>query len=391
MHHVQPGLENFIESPPGQISGHRIGLLCNPASVDRQLCHARERISKRFPGKLSALYSPQHGFFAAKQDNMIESDDMTDPVLQIPVFSLYGQTRIPTKEMFDPIDILLIDLQDAGTRVYTFIYTMSFCLEAAKKFGKKVIVLDRPNPVGGLMVEGNCLSSEYASYVGRYPIPMRHGLTIGELSLLFNAQYGIGCDLEVIPMKGWKRNMYFQDTGLPWIPPSPNLPTPVSAMVYPGQVLWEGTNVSEGRGTTQPFEIFGAPFMDTGKMLSTLGGNRLPGAVLRQTAFEPTSGKWGKNLCNGFQIHIADAYKYQPYITTLRLLQAVLLHHKDQFKWKSPPYEYEFARRPIDLIIGSADIRRRIENFDDIDEIAASWKRELDTFIEISREFHLYH
>lgn len=388
--HVQTGLENFIESPPGQIAGHRIGLLCNPASVDRQFCHARTCISEQFPGRLCALYSPQHGFFAAKQDNMIESDDITDPVLQAPVFSLYGQTRIPTEEMLDPIDTLIIDLQDAGTRVYTFIYTMSHCLEAAKKFGKKVLVLDRPNPVGGLMVEGNCLSPEYASFVGRYPIPMRHGLTIGELSLLFNVHYGIGCDLEVIPMKGWKRDMYFRDTGLPWIPPSPNLPTPVSAAVYPGQVLWEGTNVSEGRGTTQPFEIFGAPFMDTGKMLSTLGGNTLPGAILRQTAFEPTSGKWSGKLCNGFQIHITDTYKYQPYITTLKLLQAVLLHHKDQFEWKSPPYEYEFDKRPIDLIIGSADIRQRIENFDDTDDIAASWKKELDAFIEISREFHLY-
>ena len=387
---VQTGLESFIESPPGWIKGIRIGLLSNPASVDRRLFHARELISNQFPGRLAALFAPQHGFFAEKQDNMIESDDIIDPLLKVPVFSLYGKTRIPTKEMFDLIDILLIDLQDVGTRVYTFIYTMAFCLEAAKRFGKKALVLDRPNPINGLMVEGNCLSSECASFVGRYPIPMRYGLTIGELSLMFNNYFKIGCDLEVIPMKGWRRNMYFRDTGLPWIPPSPNLPTPVSAMVYPGQVLWEGTNVSEGRGTTQPFELFGAPFIDTQKILSSLGSDGLSGVALRQTVFEPTSNKWRGNQCNGFQIHIIEPDKYQPYITTLRLLQAVIFHHRDRFKWKLPPYEYEFERIPIDLITGDKEIRRRIENFDNIDEMAASWKDDLDEFVKASRQFYLY-
>lgn len=387
---VQTGLESFIESPPGWIKGNRLGLLSNPASVDRRFFHSRELISKRFPCRLAALFAPQHGFFAEKQDNMIESDDIIDPLLKVPVFSLYGKTRIPTKEMFDLIDILIIDLQDVGTRVYTFIYTVAFCLEAAKRFGKKALVLDRPNPINGLMVEGNCLSSEYASFVGRYPIPMRYGLTIGELSLMLNNYFGIGCDLEIISMKGWRRNMYFQDTGLPWIPPSPNLPTPVSAMVYPGQILWEGTNISEGRGTTQPFELFGAPFIDTEKVLSSLDPGRLPGVTLRQTIFEPTSNKWRENSCNGFQIHIIEPDKYLPYITTLRLLQSVIFHHRDRFKWKLPPYEYEFERIPIDLITGDKEIRTQIENFDDIDEMAASWKDELDKFVKISRRFYLY-
>ena len=235
---------------------------------------------------------------------MIESDDAIHPTLQIPVFSLYGKTRIPDKKMLDPIDILIIDLQDVGTRVYTFIYTMSYCLEAAKKFGKKVVVLDRPNPVNGRMIEGNLLTPECASFVGRYPIPMRHGLTIGELSLLFNNDFGIGSDLDVSPMQGWKRNMFFTDTGLPWIPPSPNMPSPVTAMVYPGQVLWEGTNVSEGRGITLPFEIFGAPFFNTKRLLSTLGENELPGIILRRVVFEPTFNKWSGSACNGFHIHI---------------------------------------------------------------------------------------
>lgn len=390
MTQVQTGLERFIETPPKRVSGTRLGLLSNPASVDRRFYHASEVINRQFPGKLTALYSPQHGFFAEKQANMIESDDIIDPVLQIPVFSLYGKTRIPTKEMFDLIDILIIDLQDAGTRVYTFIYTMSFCLEKAKQFGKKVIVLDRPNPISGSLTEGNCLFSDWASFIGRYPIPMRHGLTIGELAMLFNNYFGIGCDLEVIPMKGWKRSMYFQDTGLPWVPTSPNLPTPTSCLVYPGQVLWEGTNVSEGRGTTQPFELFGAPFINTKKILSTLGGNRLPGAFLRQVSFEPVTNKWKGQLCNGFQIHITDPYEYKSYITSLRLLQAVIFHHKDRFEWKPPPYEYEYNRLPIDLIIGDKKIRQRIEKFDEIDAIEQAWQEDLNEFKKISRRFYLY-
>jgi uncharacterized protein YbbC (DUF1343 family) len=390
MIYVQTGLERFIESPPKWILGSRLGLLSNSASVDRNFRHASELINLKMPGQLAALYSPQHGFFAEKQDNMIESEDMIDTVLKIPVFSLYSQTRIPLKEMFDPIDVLVIDLQDVGTRVYTFIYTMSYCLEAAKKFGKKVVVLDRPNPVCGSVIEGNCLSSECNSFVGRFPIPMRHGMTMGELSLLFNNYYGTGCDLEVIAMKGWDRNMYFNDTGLPWIPPSPNLPTTMSALVYPGQVLWEGTNVSEGRGTTQPFEVFGAPFIDTEKVLSDMGGSKLEGVILRYNVFEPTSNKWKGTLCRGFQVHVTDPNKFNPYITSLKLLKSVCFHHKGEFEWKQPPYEYEHKRLPIDLIIGDKEIRRRIEKNDDIDEIAGSWQDDLNEFIEISKMFHLY-
>ncbi|MBU4419677.1 MAG: DUF1343 domain-containing protein [Proteobacteria bacterium] len=388
--YVQTGLERFIDAPPQWIEGCRLGLLSNPASVDRDFRHARELINKKFSGQLKALYSPQHGFFAEKQDNMIESEDMIDPELNIPVFSLYGETRIPTKEMFNPVDVLIIDLQDVGTRVYTFIYTMSYCLEAAKKFGKKVLVLDRPNPISGSVVEGNCLSSECKSFIGRFPIPMRHGLTIGELSLLFNNYFGIGCDLEIVQMKGWDRNMYFNDTGLPWIPPSPNLPAITSAMVYPGQVLWEGTNVSEGRGTTQPFEIFGAPYIDTVRVLSDVGGCRQDGAVLRHVVFEPTSNKWKGTLCRGFQIHITDPNKFNPYITSLKLLKSVCYRHKGKFEWKQPPYEYEFERLPIDLILGDREIRHRIEKNDDIDEIARYWQDDLNEFVEISKRFHLY-
>jgi uncharacterized protein YbbC (DUF1343 family) len=390
MPRVQTGLEIFLSSPPKWIFGNRIGLLSNPASVDGNFCHAVELINERFPGQLKALYSPQHGFFSEKQDNMIESDHTIHGTLNIPVFSLYGQKRIPDKSMLDPIDILIIDLQDVGTRVYTFIYTMSYCLEAAKKFGKKVVILDRPNPINGNMIEGNLLSVDCASFIGRYPIPMRHGLTIGELALLFNTDFGIGCELAVIPMKGWQRDMFFMDTGLPWIPPSPNMPSPISAMVYPGQVLWEGTNVSEGRGTTLPFEMFGAPFIDTKRILSALEGPKLPGIALRTIVFEPTFNKWSGSPCNGFQIHVTDPYEFKPFITTLRLIHAVISHHEGMFQWKRPPYEYEFERLPIDLIIGDKKIRQRIEHLDEISAIEESWRNELKGFAETCRSVHLY-
>ncbi|MBW1840362.1 MAG: DUF1343 domain-containing protein [Deltaproteobacteria bacterium] len=390
MGRVQTGLERFVAAPPKRIFGSRIGILCNPASIDRKYRHIRDLLNSQFPGKVTALFSPQHGFYAEKQDNMIESGHTIDPVLQVPVFSLYGETRIPSKEMFDHIDTLIVDLQDAGTRVYTFIYTMASCLEAAKQFGKKVLVLDRPNPINGVMTEGNRLSSDCVSFVGRYPIPMRHGLTIGEISLMFNNYFDIHCDLEVIPMRGWDRSMFFQDTGLPWVPPSPNLPTPVSAMVYPGQVVWEGTNVSEGRGTTQPFELFGAPYINTKEIISFIDGENISGVLLREVVFEPTSNKWKGQPCNGFQIHIIDPFEYKPYITTLKLLQSIIALYRDSFEWKMSPYEYEYERMPADLIIGDTEIRRRIEKLDSVDEIAESWADDLDAYLKICREFYLY-
>lgn len=387
---VQTGLECFLKSPPKWVTTARLGLLCNPASVDRKFNHARLRIQQRLADQLKALYSPQHGFFAEKQDNMVESADGVDPVLNLPVYSLYGKTRKPTQSMLDLIDVLLVDLQDVGTRVYTFIYTLSYCLEAAKTVNKKVVVLDRPNPINGQTVEGNCLNPDYRSFVGRYALPMRHGLTIGELAKLFNEHFKIGCDLEIIPMKGWRRSMFFNQTGLPWVAPSPNLPTPVSTMVYPGQVLWEGTNVSEGRGTTLPFELFGAPYLNPEKLVGSIGAASIPGIVLRPVVFEPTANKWQMQPCRGFQIHITDPTQYRPYETSLRLLQAIILHHKNSFEWKQPPYEYETRRLPIDLIIGDRIIRRQLEDMQPIDTLVESWQAGLAEFCEISQRFHIY-
>jgi uncharacterized protein YbbC (DUF1343 family) len=387
---VKTGLERFLETPPGWVANTCLGLLCNPASVDRVFNHARLLIDRRLPGKLTALYSPQHGFFAEKQDDMVESADMKDSALKIPVYSLYGKIRIPTEEMLDAIDVLLVDLQDVGTRVYTFIYTLSYCLEAAEALNKKVVVFDRPNPINGLTIEGNCLKPAWHSFIGRFPLPMRHGLTIGELARLFNEHFKIGCDLEVIQMKGWRRSMFYGQTKLPWVPPSPNLPSPVSTMVYPGQVIWEGTNVSEGRGTTQPFELFGAPYIDPEKIAATIGSESIPGIILRKVVFEPTANKWRGRPCRGFQIHVTKPHEFRPYEIGLRLLQAVIKHHKKDFKWKRPPYEYETKKLPIDLIIGDGKIRSRLENMEPLESIIASWKAELDEFSEISQRFHLY-
>jgi uncharacterized protein YbbC (DUF1343 family) len=387
---VKTGLEHLIEAPPPWMEGRRLGLLCNPASVDRRFRHARLLIHARFPGALRALFSPQHGFFAEKQDNMIESADLVDPVLGIPVFSLYGITRIPTPEMFADIDLLLVDLQDVGTRVYTFAVSLSYCMETAAACGKTVALLDRPNPVGGRAVEGNRLRPEWTSFVGRYPIPMRHGLTLAELALLFNSRFGIGCDLKVVPMRGWTRDMMFADTGLPWVAPSPNLPTPAAAAVYPGQVLWEGTNVSEGRGTTQPFELFGAPFFSIPVLEADLSRTPIEGAVLRPAVFEPTAQKWQGRPCRGFQIHVTEPRRFAPYRATLQLLQALLRHHPLEFAWRPPPYEYEHERMPIDLLIGDRSVRQRLEALEPIECIEASWRQELAEFEALRREAFLY-
>lgn len=385
---TRTGLERLCQNPIKLSKNCRIGLLANPASVDSRFNHAAHLINRLYPGQLKALFSPQHGFYAEKQDNMIESDHGVDEEFGIPVFSLYSATRKPERNMMDLIDLMFIDIQDVGTRVYTFIYTISYCLEVAALCGKKVIILDRPNPLGGVKVEGNLLEQECSSFVGRYEIPMRHGLTVGEFAQFINKTQNIGANLEVIPMENWSRDMVFESTGLPWIAPSPNLPTPAAATVYPGQVIFEGTNISEGRGTTQPFELFGAPFISSKKILERVE-EKVLGAKLRPVCFQPCSGKWQNQVCQGFQIHVT-AETYRPYQTSLLLLQAIIRLWPDEFQWKLPPYEYEFKRRPIDLILGSRTLAERIENMEDLETIAEEWTKEEAEFKGISKPFWLY-
>jgi uncharacterized protein YbbC (DUF1343 family) len=387
---LKNGLENLLGGSFPEFEGKRLGLLSNQASTDRHLIHARVLLQEKYGAHLTCLFSPQHGFFCEKQDNMIESDHDTDSLTGLPLFSLYGESRRPSKAMFDHLDVLLIDLVDVGTRVYTFLYTMAYCLEAAAEFGKKVVVLDRPNPLGGVAVEGNILEPDCASFVGLYPLPMRHGLTFGELALWVNGEFGLGADLQVIPMQGWQRTMLFRDTGFPWVFPSPNMPTPEAALVYPGQVIWEGTNISEGRGTTLPFELVGAPFWEHGPILKVLTQDELPGCFFRPLVFEPTSGKWAGQACVGFQLHVTDAGTFMPYRSSLALLQAVLWFCPEGFQYKQPPYEYEYERLPMDLILGSQKVRMELEAGRPIGEMEEDWEEGLQAFKESRRRYFLY-
>jgi uncharacterized protein YbbC (DUF1343 family) len=387
---VNLGIEQLIAAPPAALKGKRLGLLCNQASTDRYFRHSRDLIAHAFPGQLSCLLTPQHGFFCEKQDNMIESDHSRDPQTGLPVFSLYGETRRPTAQMFDHLDVLLVDLIDVGTRVYTFMSTLAYCLEEAARSGKKVVVLDRPNPVDGVHIEGNLVDEGLRSFVGFYPIPMRHGLTFGELGLLFNNHFGINADYQVIPMKGWKRHMTFAKTGLPWLFPSPNMPTAATAAVYPGQVIWEGTNISEGRGTSLPFELFGAPFLRQQQIVKFLDHSLLSGCFLRPLMFQPTANKWAGDNCQGFQLHVTDHLSFRPYRVSLALLQAFMKLYPADFVFKSPPYEYEFEKMPIDLILGSQKVRKALTDGVEILDLEESWQDDLHQFNDARQKYFLY-
>jgi uncharacterized protein YbbC (DUF1343 family) len=354
---LQCGIDVLLEWRPRWLQTARLGLVCHPASVDRRLVHSADRLHAVVGKRLGALFGPQHGARGEKQDNMIESDDYRDERLNVPVYSLYGRVREPTESMLRGIDVLLIDLQDVGTRVYTFVSTMVACLRAAATVGCKVVVLDRPNPIGGLQMEGEPLESEFRSFVGELSTPMRHGMTMGELSAWGKTELGLDCDLEVVPMRGWRRRDYWEDLRRHWVAPSPNMPRPSTAIVYPGGVLFEGTNVSEGRGTTQPFEVIGAPFIDPHRLVSHMRRRRLAGVALRPTYFEPTFHKWAGRRCGGVQIHVVDREQFRPYHTTLALMQSVAHLWPDNFQFREPPYEYELERMPIDIITGSSRVR----------------------------------
>lgn len=371
---IHIGLETICNGQDPRLKGKRFALLSNQASTNRAFVHGRDLLRQTYPGQLVSLFSPQHGFFSEKQDNMVESAHQVDSVSGLPVYSLYGETRRPYPSMFEGVDVLLIDLIDVGTRVYTFVWTVLYCLQVAAETGVTVIILDRPNPIGGHLIEGNILKEECASFVGLHTLPMRHGLTVGELALLCNREMGINADLNVIPVKGWQRAMLFPATGFPWVYPSPNMPTFATALVYPGQVIWEGTNISEARGTTLPFELFGAPFIDHRQILEYLRKVDLPGCLLRPLCFEPTSGKWMGRRCNGFQIHVIEADVFLPYRTSLALLQAMLQLYPGQFAYKEPPYEYEYERLPMDLILGDRSIREALEQGVHVQEIEHGWQ-----------------
>src|SRR5215472_6205090 len=322
---VQIPLEHLSELWPKELRGAKIGALLHPASVSSSLEHA-SKIFERYNGdlfQLRALFGPQHGFLGQTQDNMVEWKSYEHPRLKIPVYSLYGEHREPTDKMLADLDALVVDLQDIGARYYTFIWTLYLCMRACEKRDVQVIVLDRPNPINGVTVEGPPIEKGYESFVGMHPIPVRHGKTIGELAKQFRDEAFSKCRLSILPMKNWKRAMWLDETGLPWVMPSPNLPTLETAMVYPGMCLLEGTNISEGRGTTRPFEFFGAPFIDAEKLCTHFNNLKLPGVFFRENYFQPTFQKFAGQLCGGAQIHIINRERFQPFKQGTELFEAI--------------------------------------------------------------------
>ena len=377
---VITGLASLAAAPPSNLRGAALGLLANPAAVGPDLTPAWRVVERALPGGLRALFGPQHGFFAEKQDNMVESDHATHPELGAPIYSLYGKTRRPTPAMLAGLDALMVDLVDVGCRVYTFFSTLVACLEECAAAGVKVVVLDRPNPIGR-RAEGPVLPPELMSFVGAHAIPLSHGLTLGELARLVVAERGLDVELRVIPCAGWDGGD-FAATGLPWVMPSPNMPTLDTARVYPGQVLLEGVTLSEGRGTTRPFEIFGAPGLEPQAVLAALEPGALAGAVPRPLNFQPTFHKFSGQVCGGFQIHLTDPATYHPLRATLALLGAINRAQPGLWGLRPPPYEYEHERRPLDLLLGDAQAVDMLVAGAPAAELEARWQGDLTAWQE---------
>ncbi|MEO7270527.1 MAG: DUF1343 domain-containing protein [Vicinamibacterales bacterium] len=387
---VSLGIDRLLDTDRALVAGSRVGLVCNPASVDAAFRHTADRLAADPDVTLAALFGPQHGFRSNLQDNMIESPHATDGRRQVPVYSLYSETREPSAEMLADLDVLVVDLQDVGTRVYTFVYTMANCMRAAARHGVRVVVCDRPNPIGGEAVEGALLREPWTSFVGQFPIPLRHGLTIGELARLFNDEFGIGCALDVVRLDGWRRDMYLDQTGQPWIIPSPNLPTLDSAIVYPGTVLIEGTMLSEGRGTTRPFELIGAPWIDGERLADAMNQKGLPGVHFRAAFFEPTFQKHARETCGGCQIHVTDRIAFEPVRTAVELIAEFQREDPQRYAWRQPPYEYEHDKEPIDILFGSDQLRTTVDSGGDVSALVASWSADQEAFRRLRQPFLMY-
>jgi uncharacterized protein YbbC (DUF1343 family) len=396
---VTVGLEIVARNRARALRWGRCGLLVNQASVDREITPSQLVLKKILRDRLHVLFSPQHGLFADKQDNMVESGHGRDLLSGLPYYSLYSNVREPGDDMLEGLDTVIVDIQDVGARVYTFIYTMAGIIRRCAHLGRRVVVLDRPNPLGGTRVEGNVLEDDSRSFVGEYPLPMRHGMTIGELALWINAQESKRVELEVIRMNGWKRAMHWRDTGRAWIMTSPNMPTPETAEVYPGMVLLEGTNLSEGRGTTMPFLTVGAPYIgDIQKWLKIIREIcDLSGLAIRPSVYEPTFHKFSGQACRGLQWIVLKPERIKPYQLGLGVLLATMHVAHGEFRFKDPPYEYETVRPPIQLLLGSSSLPRRLEEFargqlnkNTIREIEADWQNPLRDFLRRRRECLLY-
>jgi uncharacterized protein YbbC (DUF1343 family) len=369
-----------------------VGLVTHSAAVDSQYRHVRELLAEASGIRLAALFGPEHGLMGEAQD-LISVRDGNDPVSGLRVHSLYGDTfdsLRPTAEQLYGLDALVIDLQDVGSRYYTFQATMALCLEAASKHKLRTVVLDRPNPLGGDLVEGPMLRPGFESFVGLYPVATRHSMTMGELARFYRARNGWTGELVVIPCEGWRREMNWDHTGLPWVLPSPNMPTVETAYVYPGQCLLEGTNLSEGRGTTRPFELCGAPWLDARKLCQRLLDEGWPGVVFRPVWFRPTFHKFAGQTCGGVQLHVTDRQAFRPVRTSLALLAAIRDLSGDRLAWRTEPYEFVADRPAIDLLFGSDRERLALEAGCSPNEIARSWEAEEEAFRRERKEALLY-
>lgn len=388
---VKSGLDIIERAWPKKLRSARVGLLVHPASVNSTLEHATDICMRAKNFSLSALFGPQHGIHGETQDNMIEWEGFRDTKTGLPVYSLYGKNREPDPKMLADIDVIAVDIQDVGARYYTFIWTLALIMKACDKLEKTVVVLDRPNPIGGHLIEGPVLTPQYRSFVGLHPLPVRHGMTIGEIASYLKQLVYPGLSLYVVRMSGWKRQMWFDDTKLPWVLPSPNMPTIDTATVYPGMCLLEGTNLSEGRGTTRPFEIFGAPFIDSLMLVRRLDEFRLPGVVFRPLSFLPTFHKYAGNVCQGSQIHVTDRTAYKPFLSSVCIIKVVRDLHPQELAWKNPPYEYEAELLPIDILAGTDRVRKDIEKGVSLEMMESWWNDELWEFDRTRRRnFLLY-
>lgn len=387
---IKLGLEKALDDPRKYFGNLKIGLICNQATVNHQFKHAADLFFEHPEINLTTLFGPQHGIRGDVQDNMIETGHTTDPQTELPIFSLYSETREPTESMLSNLDALVFDLQDVGTRVYTFIYTMANAMKACAKYGKKFFVLDRPNPINGIDVEGNILELGHESFVGLFPIPMRHGMTIGELAKMFNEDFSIKCDLEVITMDGWNREDYSDETDCPWVMPSPNMPTVDTAVVFPGTVYFEGTLLSEGRGTTRPFEIIGASYINSKDYSDALNALKLDGVTFRPIGFIPTFQKEAGKSCGGAFVHVTNRDAFQPVITGIAMAKIAFDLYPDDFKWKDTPYEYVFDRNPFDVIHGSTKLREAFEQKLSVKEIQTAWTKGEQEFLNQRENFLLY-
>lgn len=388
---MQTSLDIFQKNRPRALRDSRVGLIVHPASVNRKLEHAVDCFLNSRKIELKALFGPQHGIRGETQDNMVEWQGFRDKQTGLPVYSLYSNSRKPEPSMLKDIDVMVIDMQDIGSRYYTFIWTMELCMQACDEMNKSFVVLDRPNPLGGVLTEGPVLDMSYKSFVGQRPLPVRHGMTIGEIASYLKNEFYPSLDFHVIKMKGWKRKMWFDETGLPWVMPSPNIPTLDAAIVYPGMCLFEGTNLSEGRGTTRPFEIFGAPFIEPDKLAKELKSFKLYGVIFRPMYFQPTFQKHAGKLCGGAQIHVINREKFKPFKTGVAIIKAIHDLYPEYFQWKQPPYEYETEKMPIDILAGTDRLRKDIENGKSIEHMEEWWKEQcLEFQRKVRKRFLIY-